>query len=282
MKYQVDNFASYRVLPKESFALFPAKSLVLKVSNKVFYFGPKAPFCGGSFIMHQTNLWPTWIGKQISSNLKHWWRNFQFSFLHSLWIFSEQIYCQLTINTPSVKNAKLSNQVKAWEASCKTIHNSAKDLLKILPKIVTINMWAPSRLLFWPGQSFASLWLHLSQLHQQQAGLCVKWFFSLFIGHNFIWNSLTWCSIEIFSPIIAFLISVSTTHRCRPDRLEEKLSDRICISLLCFCFAICCQIRTKNARLANWIPSSALIQSSQLTFEGCNVNICLMIAKFSH
>ena len=42
-------------------------------------------------------------------------------------------------------------------------------------------------------------------------------------------------------------------------RLKEKLCTRICNSLLCFCFAICCQIKTKNIRLlANWIPSSAL------------------------
>ena len=44
MKYQKDNFASYRVLPKVSFA----------VADKVFYFGPKAPFCWDSFSMHQT------------------------------------------------------------------------------------------------------------------------------------------------------------------------------------------------------------------------------------
>ena len=59
-------------------------------------------------------------------------------------------------------------------------------------------------------------------------------------------------------------------------RLKEKLCTRICNSLLCFCFAICCQIKTKNIRLlANWIPSSALIMSSQLTFDGCNVKLLL-------
>ena len=68
------------------------------------------------------------------------------SITHHKWILSI-----LTINTPSVKNAKLSNQAEVWEASCKIDSVGfiiKRSFYKKNLKICPINLWAPSRLLF--------------------------------------------------------------------------------------------------------------------------------------